>query len=46
MSTQKRGARSATSESTGSLGDYTATLEQVYVWMPNVIICNGVDAKP
>ncbi len=35
---------SATIQSTGAMGDYTATLEQVYVWVPDAIICNTADA--
>lgn len=34
---------SATDESAASATDYTASLEQVYSWDPDVIICNSAD---
>ena len=35
---------SADAQGSGTLGDYSATLEQVYVWDPDVIICNTAEA--
>lgn len=32
---------SATEDSNGGAGDYTATLEQVYAWNPDVIVCSS-----
>ncbi|MBX9034650.1 ABC transporter substrate-binding protein [Gordonibacter massiliensis (ex Traore et al. 2017)] len=29
----------------GGTGDYTATLEQVYAWNPDVIVCSTADAR-
>lgn len=29
----------------GGTGDYTATLEQVYTWNPDVVVCSTADAK-
>lgn len=36
---------SAQEDKAADKNDYTATLEQVYVWNPDVVICNTVDAK-
>ena len=35
---------SADETSTGGLGDYTATMEQVYSWNPYVVVCSTADA--
>lgn len=32
---------SATEDSNGGAGDYTATLEQIYAWNPDVIVCSS-----
>lgn len=36
---------SAQEDGKGGTGDYTATLEQVYAWNPDVVVCSTVDAK-
>lgn len=36
---------SAQEEGKGGTGDYTATLEQVYAWNPDVVVCSTADAK-
>lgn len=36
---------SAGEEGAGTLGDYSATLEQVYAWNPDVIVCSTADAR-
>lgn len=36
---------SAQEDGEGGTGDYTATLEQVYSWAPDVIVCSTADAK-
>lgn len=42
----RTGAIDVSSQGTGEVGsgDYTATLEQVYAWDPDVVICNSLDA--
>lgn len=36
---------SAQERGTGGTGDYTATLEQVYTWAPDTIVCSTRDAR-